>query len=134
MKLFDNVVHKLTLETEVYTTDTTGTAVVDTKGFNDGMLIVSAGDIATTASDRYTVKVMECDTTHGVFEDTGISLVFTEDDDNEVHSARIANLNTTRKRYLRGDLVCSATTRSFEGSVIIAMGEPFSGPVTQQTS
>lgn len=129
MKLFDNITAIYTLDAEVYTTDTTGTDYVDTKGFGDGMLLVAAGDIATTDADRYVVKVMECDTTNGQYSDTGIRVTYTEDEDNSIKLARIAELGTTRKRYLRGDLVCSATTASWEGAVVIELGEAASGPV-----
>lgn len=131
MKLFDNIKPQYTLDAEVYTTDTTGTDYVDTQGFSDGMLLVCAGDIATTDSDRYTITVKECDTTNGTYVTTGITVTFTEDDDNELRTARIANLNVERKRYLRADLTCSATTASFEGAAMILLGEGDSNPVTQ---
>lgn len=131
MKIFDNIKPVYSLDAEVYTTDTTGTDYVDTKGFSDGMLLVAAGDIATTDADTYTITVSECDTTNGNYVSTGLSVVFTEDDDNEIHTVRIPNLNTTRKRYLRADLTCSATTISWEGAAIILLGEGDQGPVTQ---
>lgn len=128
-KLFDNVKAVYTLDAEVYTTDTTGTDFVDTKGYGDGMLLVAAGDIATTDSDRYTITVKECETTNGTYTTTGISLVFTEDEDNTVKVARISDLGTTRMRYLRADLTCSATTISWEGACVILLGEGASGAV-----
>lgn len=131
MKLFDNIKAEYSLDCEVYTTDTTGTDYVDTIGFSDGMLMIMAGDIATTDSDRYTITLKESDTTNGTYSSTGISVVFTEDEDNTIKVARVANLNTTRKRYLRADLTCSATTISFEGGVALLLGEKDSGPVNE---
>lgn len=128
-KLFDNIRPVYTLDAEVYTTDTTGTDYVDTVGFGDGMLVVAAGDIATTDSDTYVLTVKECETTNGNYTTTGISVTFTEDDDNTVKQARISDLGTTRMRYLRCDLTCSATTISWEGAAVILLGEPASGPV-----
>lgn len=128
-KLFDNVTAVYSLDAEVYTTDTTGTDYVDTQGYGDGMLIVLAGDIATTDSDRYTITVKECETTNGTYTSTGISVVFTEDEDNSIKVARISDLGTTRMRYLRADLTCSATTISWEGAVAVLLSEGASNPV-----
>lgn len=129
MKLYDNVTAVYSLDAEVYTTDTTGTDYVDTKGYKDGMLIVLAGDIATTDSDRYTVTVWECETTGGTYTSTGIAVTFTEDNDNSIKVARLSDLGTTRMRYLRADLTCSATTISWEGAAAVLLGEATSGPV-----
>lgn len=128
-KIYDNVTAVYSLDAEVYTTDTTGTDYVDTQGYRDAMLIVLAGDIATTDSDRYTVTVKECETTNGTYTTTGIAVTFTEDEDNSIKVARLASLGTTRMRYLRADLTCSATTISFEGGAAILLGEAASGPV-----
>lgn len=129
MKLFDNVTAVYTLDAEVYTTDTTGTDVVDTQGYGDGMLIALAGDIATTTGDVYTITLNECDTTDGTFTSTGISVQFLNTGDNTIKVARVPNLGTTRKRYLRGDLTCTGTTLSFEGAVAVLLSEAASGPV-----
>lgn len=131
MKIYDNIKPVYTLDAEVYTTDTTGTDVVDTKGFSDGMLMALSGDIATTAGDVYTITLKECDTSTGTFATTGISVTFNHDDDNEIHVARVSGLNTTRKQFLRADLTCSGTTLSWEGAVCVLLGDGASGAVTQ---
>lgn len=128
-KLFDNIKAVYTLDAEVYTTDTTGTDYVDSVGYGDGMLLVAAGDIATTTGDIYTVTVTECDTTNGSYTTTGISVVFQNTEDNTVKVARIADLNLTRKRYLRADLTATGTTLSWEGAAVILLGEAASGAV-----
>lgn len=132
-KLFDNVVPKYSLDAEVYTTDTVATDYVDTQGFGDGMLVAFAGDIATTTGDSYTLTVMECETTNGTYTTTGISVTFDDTEDNEIKSARISDLGTTRMRYLKVDLTMTGTTLSFEGGAMILLGEPASGPVTQNS-
>jgi hypothetical protein len=132
-KIFDNVLVKYTLDAEVYTTDTDATDYVDTLGFSDGMLLVAAGDIATTTGDVYTVTVWECDTTNGTYATTGIAVTFQNTDDNELRTARIANLNTTRMRYLKAKLTMTGTTLSWEGAAMILLGEGDSGPVTQDS-
>lgn len=133
MKIFDNVLAKYTLDAEAYTADTTGTDYVDTKGFDDAMLLVAAGDIGTGAGDVYTITVKECDTTNGTYTTTGFAVTFNHDDDNELRTVRIPNLNTTRKRYLRADLTGSATTKAWEGAAIILLGDAQSAPVTQDS-
>lgn len=131
MKLYDNIKPVYTLDAEVYTTDTTGTDVVDTLGFSDGMMIALAGDIATTTGDVYTITLKESTSSTGTFTSTGISVTFQNTDDNEIHVARIPSLNTVRSRFLRADLTCSGTTLSWEGAVAILLGEGDSGSVTQ---
>jgi hypothetical protein len=72
---------------------------------------------------------MESDTQGSGYTSTGISVTFTAGDDNTVKVARIPDLNTTRKRYLRADLGGTATTYSFIGGAQIALSQPESGPV-----
>ncbi|TFH72393.1 hypothetical protein E3V39_12495 [Gammaproteobacteria bacterium LSUCC0112] len=133
-KLFDNIKTGLSLVTEAYTAATQGATVIDTKGYRDGMLVVAAGDITCTTGDTYRVKVMECDTSTGTFEDTGIYVDFTGASgalagQNTNKQARISELNLTRKRFLRVDLALTATTTAWEGAGIILLGESYAGPV-----
>lgn len=133
-KLFDNVKVNQSLDVEAYTGETTGAQVVDTQGFNDGMLVVAAGDITCTTGNSYTIEVMECDTTDGEFVSTGISVVFSGASgalagQNGTKQARIPELNVARKRYLRADLTCTATTTAWEGGAIILLAGKDSGPV-----
>lgn len=134
-KLYDNVAVHQSLVAEAYTAATTGANVVDTQGFNDGMLVVVAGDITCTTGNTYRVEVMECDTTNGSFTSTGIYVDFTGATGDAAGQnaaaakvARIAELNVTRKRYLRVDLAVTATTTAWEGSGVILLGEGINGP------
>lgn len=130
MKLFDNIKPNLSLRPGTYSASTTGQSYVDTLGYSDGMLVVIGGAIGTTTADTYTFAVLESDTTAGTYTTaSGVSVTFTASDDNEVHSCRISNLNTTRKRYLRADITTSATTASFVGSALIVLGEKDSNAV-----
>jgi hypothetical protein len=97
------------------------------------MLVAVIGDVTCTTGNSYTLTVMECDTSTGSFTTTGITVVASGADaaaaSNQVAVARIPELNVVRKRFLRVDLSCTATTTSFEGGAIIILGEPYSGPV-----
>jgi hypothetical protein len=135
-KLFDNIGAKQSLVAEAYTAATEGANVIDSQGYDDAMLVVSAGDITCTTGDTYRVKVMECDTSTGTFSDTGIYVDFTGASgaaagQNAAASkvARIAELNVVRKRFLRVDLAMTATTTAWEGSGVILLGHKVSGPV-----
>lgn len=129
-KIFDNVEAAYTLDAEAYTANQTGTDVVDTIGAGDGMLVALSGDVTGTGSDVYTVTLKECDTTNGTFTSTGIVIEFSgASQSNLVKLARIPELNLTRKRYLRADLTCSATTVAWEGAVVVLLGEQAKGPV-----
>jgi len=129
-KLFDGINPVYALDAEAYTTDTTGTDVVDSQGYGDGMIVALSGDVTGTGTDVYTVTLKECDTTDGTFTSTGISVAFSgANQSNLVKSARVPELNLERKRYLRADLTCSATTVAWEGAVVLLLGEKFHGPV-----
>lgn len=128
-KVYDNVKMERSLDPDVRTTATVGEAIIDTKGYSDGMLVAIAGDItATTGDGGYTVTVYEGDTTASMSATT-IKVTFSNGDGNSVKVARIANLNTERKRYLRADLGGTATTYSFEGGAVFALGNKDSNPV-----
>lgn len=131
MKIYDNVGVVTSLVPAIRTTDTTGTSVIDTQGYRDGMLCVVAGAIATTATDVYTVTVKECDTSTGTFVTTGVSVQFTGLEDNTTKVARISGLNTLRKRFMRADLTCTGTTLSFAGAASLVLGEKDEGPVNE---
>ena len=135
-KLFDNISANQSLDAEAYTAATEGGHVIDTQGYDDGMLVVVAGDITCTTGDTYRVKVMECDTSNGTFSDSGIYVDFTGASGSAAGGnsaspkvARISELNVARKRYLRVDLAMTATTTAWEGSGIVLLGHKASGPV-----
>lgn len=131
-KLFDNIKPVYSLDAETYTAVTVGAHVVDTQGYGDGMLLAVAGDITNTTGDTYAVRLMECDTSDGTFVTTGIELTFNGSAtnlSNTLKQARIPELNVARKRFLRADLVCTATTTSFEGAAVILLGEGATGAV-----
>jgi len=129
-KLFDNISANVSIVPAVYTADVAyGSALaVDTQGFNDGMLVVTAGDIDTASgNETYAVKVFECDTTGGTYTDTGISVTVTAD--NTAKVARISELNVVRKRFLKAVLDVEGTTPSFPGTAVFLLGQPYKGPV-----
>lgn len=129
--LYDNTKVYTSLKPAVVTTDTAGATYVDTLGYNEAMLIVNTGAITATGSDLYTITVFEGDATASMASAT-ISVTFGYvggvNESSSTKVARISNLGTTRKRYLQAKLTCSATTISFGGSALIALGEPDSGP------
>lgn len=127
-KLFDNISAAVSLVPAVYTSDQAYGAVtaVDTQGYGDAMLVVTAGDIDLASGDEtYAVKVFECDTSGGTYTDTGISVTVTAD--NTVKVARISELNLTRKRYLKATLDVGGTTPSFPGTAVFLLGEAYKG-------
>ena len=125
----------ISLEPGTYTTDTAGQQYVDTKGFDDGVLVVVAGALTATGSDVYTVSLFEGDATSSMtaVATTSVPAVtFTggvSSQQKTVRISRIADLNVSRKRYLQAKLTCSATTISFAGSAVIELGMAASNPV-----
>lgn len=126
--VFDNILVQSSLVPATRTASANGTAV-DTKGYSDGMLVVSAGDIDLASADEtYVFTVEESDDgSTGWTAVSGISVAITAD--NQVKEARLADLNLTRKRYLRAVLTVGGTTPSIPGVASIVLGRGASGAV-----
>lgn len=128
--LYDAVKASVSIVPATYTADVAyGSATaVDTLGYNDGMLLVTAGNIDLASLDEtYAVKVYECATSGGTYTDTGISVTVTAD--NDVKVARIAGLGTSRLRYLKAVLDVEGTTPSFPGAALFLLGQAYHEPV-----
>lgn len=126
--VFDNILVQASLVPATRTANANGTAV-DTKGYSDGMLVVSAGDIDLASADEtYVFTVEESDNgSTGWTAVSGISVAITAD--NQVKEARLADLNLARKRYLRAVLTVGGTTPSIPGEASIVLGRGASGAV-----
>ena len=127
MKLFDNVKAVASLVSATRTADANGTGV-DTQGYRDAMLVVQAGNIdLADADETYVVELQESDDNSTWSDVATISVTITAD--NETGVARVAELNVTRKRYLRAVLNVGGTSPSFPGSAVFLLGEAHNGPV-----
>ena len=127
MKLFDNVKAVASLVSATRTADANGTGV-DTQGYRDAMLVVQAGNIdLADADETYVVELEESDDNSTWSDVATISVTITAD--NETGVARVAELNVTRKRYLRAVLNVGGTSPSFPGSAVFLLGEAHNGPV-----
>ncbi|MEP2085068.1 MAG: hypothetical protein ABJP87_04410 [Bauldia litoralis] len=125
--LYDNTKVVASLVPATRTADANGTGI-DTKGYENAMLVVSAGDIdLANADETYVVELEESDDNSTFTDATGFDVTITAD--NEVGVVRIPNLNTTRKRYLRAVLNVGGTTPSFPGNAVFLLGGGDSGPV-----
>lgn len=126
-KVFDNILVVASLVPATRTADANGTGV-DTKGFNDAMMVVTVGDLDLASTDEtYVINLEESDDNSTFAAVSGFSITMTAD--NTTKELRIPNLNTTRKRYLRAVLDVGGTTPSIPGTALFVLGEPFSGPV-----
>lgn len=111
----------------VRTADANGTGV-DTQGYGDAVMLVSAGDIdLANADETYVIELEESDDNSAFTDVTGHDVTITAD--NEVDFVRIRELNVTRKRYLRAVLNVGGTTPSIPLSVTFLLGESVTGPV-----
>jgi len=128
-KLYDNVKVIVSLIPAVVTGATAGSGYADTRGYRDGMLIVTTGAVTSTGTDLYTVTVWEGDTTASMSATSITATVGGTTAGSTTAVARIADLNVTRKRYLQARLTVSATTVSFAGSAVFALGQKDSNPV-----
>lgn len=127
MKVFDNILVVPSLVPATRTADANGTGV-DTKGYNDAMLVVSVGDIdLADTNETYAVNLEESDDNSSFSAVSGFSITITAD--NQCKELRIPDLNLTRKRYLRAVLDVGGTTPSIPGEAFFVLGEPFQAPV-----
>jgi hypothetical protein len=125
--LFDNVKVLASLVPAVRTADANGTGV-DTQGYRDGMMVVSAGDIDLASADEtYVVKVQESDDNSSFADVSGLTGTITAD--NGVAVVRVRELNVARKRYLRAALDVGGTTPSIPCAALFLLGEAYAGPV-----
>jgi len=126
--VFDNILCTASLVPATRTASANGTAV-DTRGYSDGMIVVTAGDIdLANADETYTFTVEESeDGSTGWTAVSGISITITAD--NQTKEARLADLNLTRDRYLRAVLTAAGTTPSIPGTAFFVLGRGASGAV-----
>lgn len=125
--IYDNVKFVASLVALSRTANANGTGV-DTLGFNQGALVIQAGDIdLTTGDETYTFSVEESDDNSTFAAVSGLTTTVTAD--NQTKLIRVSNLNTTRKRYLRAVLTVAGTTPIIPVSAVFALGTPASAPV-----
>src|SRR5215217_5513835 len=107
-KLFDNVKFVGSLFPTVRTADANGVGV-DTQGYGDAVLLVSAGDIDTASADEtYVIELEESDDNSTFTDVTGFDVTITAD--NTLGKVRIPELGVARKRYLRAVCNVGGTT------------------------
>lgn len=98
----------------------TGTAV-DTQGFDDCLVVLTVGTIATTGT--LDVKVQECDTTGGSWSDiTGAAFSQYTSASDETHVVGRIHV-AGRKRYLRGFANVAAAASEFSVGFILASAQ-----------
>ena len=127
-KLLDNTKVTFSIAPVVSTASANGTAV-DTLGYNDGMLIVTAGVIDTASgNETYAYSVEESDDgSTGWVAVSGATGSITASSTTAL--IRVKELNLARKRYLRAVLTAGGTTPSIAQTAIFLLGEAFAGAV-----
>lgn len=126
-KLFDNVLVAASLVPAVRTADANGTGV-DTRGYRDGMVVISAGAIDLASTDEtYSFKVQHSDDNSTFTDISGATNTVTAA--NQVKEIRLADLNVTIKRYVRVVLDVEGTTPSIAGAAYVVLGSAASNAV-----
>lgn len=129
MTVAENIKPVASLVPAVRTANANGSAV-DTMGYDNLELVVSAGDIdLTDADETYAVKVQEGaqSTLSDAADITGASVTITAD--NQLKTIRIVGLGTgSRKRYMRAVLTVGGTTPSIPLAAIFNLGRAHSNP------
>lgn len=129
MTVAENIKPVASLVPAVRTANANGSAV-DTMGFDNVEVVVSAGDIdLTDADETYAVKVQEGaqSTLSDAADISGASVTITAD--NQLKTIRIVGLGTgSRKRYMRAVLTVGGTTPSIPLAAIFNLGRAHSNP------
>jgi hypothetical protein len=129
MTVAENIKPVASLVPAVRTANANGSAV-DTMGYDNVEVVVSAGDIdLTDADETYAVKVQEGaqSTLSDAADIPGASVTITAD--NQLKTIRIVGLGTgSRKRYMRAVLTVGGTTPSIPLDVIFNLGRAHSNP------
>lgn len=129
MTVAENIKPVASLVPAVRTANANGSAV-DTMGFDNVEVVVSAGDIdLTDADETYAVKVQEGaqSTLSDAADISGASVTITAD--NQLKTIRIVGLGTgSRKRYMRAVLMVGGTTPSIPLAAIFNLGRAHSNP------
>ena len=129
MTVAENIKPVASLVPAVRTANTNGSAV-DTMGYDNLEVVVSAGDIdLTDADETYSVKVQEGaqSTLSDAADISGASVTITAD--NQLKTIRIVGLGTgSRKRYMRAVLTVGGTTPSIPLAAIFNLGQAHSNP------
>ena len=129
MTVAENIKPIASLVPAVRTANANGSAV-DTMGYDNLEVVVSAGDIdLTDADETYAVKVQEgaLSTLSDAADISGASVTITAD--NQLKTIRIVGLGTgSRKRYMRAVLTVGGTTPSIPLAAIFNLGQAHSNP------
>lgn len=129
MTVAENIKPVASLVPAVRTANANG-SVVDTMGYDNLEVVVSAGDIdLTDADETYSVKVQEGaqSTLSDAADISGASVTITAD--NQLKTIRIVGLGTgSRKRYMRAVLTVGGTTPSIPLAAIFNLGQAHSNP------
>lgn len=125
----DNIKSIASLVPATRTSNTDG-SVVDTMGFDNLEVVISAGDIdLADGNETYAVKVQEgaASNLSDAADITGASVTVTAD--NQLKTIRIIGLGTgNRKRYMRAVLTVGGTTPSIPLASIFNLGRSHSSP------
>lgn len=129
MTVAENIKPVASLVPAVRTANANG-SVVDTMGYDNLEVVVSAGDIdLTDADETYSIKVQEGaqSTLSDAADISGASVTITAD--NQLKTIRIVGLGTgSRKRYMRAVLTVGGTTPSIPLAAIFNLGQAHSNP------
>ena len=125
-KLFDNTKAVFTLRPQAATASANGTGV-DTQGFAEGMVVLEVGAVSGT-TPTLDVKLQESDD-NSTFTDISGATFTQVTAANSSQVKRLAELNVSRKRYIRAVATIAGTTPSFAVAAQILLGTKFSGAI-----
>lgn len=126
-RVFDNIEVKASLPLATITATTNGSGV-DTLGYTDGMVQIVAGAIdLASGNETYTFSVEESDDNSTFTAVSGLTTTVTAN--SQLKEIRLAELNLTRKRYIRVVGTLAGTTPSFAGVGLVVLGNKQNAPV-----
>ena len=124
IKLFDNIAAVFTFRPNRVTATGNGTGV-DTQGYNDAMVVLEVGTVSGT-SPTLAVKMQESDD-NSSFTDISGATFTTVTASNSSQVLRLAELNVSKKRYVRAVATIGGTSPSFDFACEVLLGDKMLG-------
>lgn len=125
--VYDNIKVLASLVPASRTASANGTGV-DTQGYENGMVVVSAGDIdLTTGDETYAFKVQDSADNSTFADVSGLTTTVTAD--NDVKLIRLTGLGANIRRYVRVVATLAGTTPICPVEAFVLLGNAFKKPV-----
>lgn len=142
--VYDNVLPVIAVDARLASGNSSTSAVIDTKGHNDAMIVVKAtGCAGSPTTSSVAATITESDSATGTFtaandvSGAAITATAVNTGGDAQASARVASLNGNRKRYIKVVLtptITGGTNPAFTATAVVLLDRSYQTPVTATVS